>query len=376
MPSGENRVIPAKEFHHRIRNATRAMQEQGLSGLILTMTSDIRYLTNYNPLVAGDSHVEGAALILTEKSEPSLLIDFPSDMPRARSLSVVSGVRFSPTLGTGISEELSKAKVNGRVGIAGWGVFPTPAYLTLQRDHPQTKLEVADELLRDERMKKSPSEIKLLKKALKISEEALEKAWEALKEGVTEFELAVIIDSTMRSLGSEGGFAFPTIIISGLRSNLMIGFPSRRKIRRGEPVLMDLGARVEGYCADLSRTLVCGRPNQKQKEVVAAIHQMYAELVRRSKPGMGANDLDKASAKVAKECGFGSNVQHLAGHGVGIDVHEKPLFDVENTPLMPSTVDALEPGLYVPSVGGFIVENTAIITDSGCEVWNKIPLGQ
>jgi Xaa-Pro aminopeptidase len=155
----------------------------------------------------------------------------------------------------------------------------------------------------------------------------------------------------------------------------MIGFPSRRKIRRGEPVLMDIGARVEGYCADLSRTLVCGRPNQKQKEVVAAVHQMYAELVRRSKPGMGANDLDKTSAKVAKECGFGSNVQHLAGHGVGIDVHEKPLFDVENTPLMPSTVDALEPGLYVPSVGGFIVENTAIITDSGCEVWNKIPLG-
>lgn len=224
------------------------------------------------------------------------------------------------------------------MGIVGWGVFPAPTYLTLRRDLPQVKLEIADELLRDARMKKSPSEIKLLKRALRISEEALEAAWESLKVGVTELELANIIDSTMTSLGSEG-FAFPTIVISGPRTNLMIGFPSRRKIRRGEPVLIDLGARVQGYCADLSRTFICGRPNRKQQEVVDAVHQMYGELVRRARPGVGANDLHEAATNVAKEWGFGSNVQHLAGHG------------------------------------GFIVENTALLTDSGCEVLNRVSLG-
>jgi Xaa-Pro dipeptidase len=133
-------------------------------------------------------------------------------------------------------------------------------------------------------------------------------------------------------------------------------------------ILMDLGGRYNGYCADISRAKIVGSHTSEQKDLFEVVLQMHKEAIEAVKPGVKAFGVHEVGKRVAQESGYGDYVVHLIGHGLGLEEHESPILETEDTELVPGIVHSIEPGLYVPGVGGIRVEDTVLVTETGCKV--------
>lgn len=332
------------------------MQGDSLDALIVATPANVRYLSNYEVLT-------GMAMVLVPVGdEPTLFIDQEWDLERAKDVASISDLRALTDFGKEIGLELSRRSAK-KVGVAGWEAFPTPIYQTLAKHLPNAAFADSTRALEDIRITKSPFELKLLKEAANITNVGAEAAAKAVKAGKTELEIAVAVESTMRVLGAEGP-SFPTVVGSGGRTNLIVPMPTMRKPRSGELVLFDLGAKYSGYRGDITRTKGCGRLRKEQEDLFEVVAQMHKEGMKAVKPGVVAADVHELTKKVARESGLEEYVMHMTGHGLGLEEHERPFLEAERTKLAPGMVVTIEPGLYVPKVGGVRIEDTVMVNDS------------
>ena len=212
---------------------------------------------------------------------------------------------------------------------------------------------------------KDEAELKAIAHACDITCEAFEYICGYIKPGMTEREVQLALDNKMLSLGAQST-AFSTIIASGENGSLPHAVPGERVIKTGDLVTMDFGAKVDGYCSDMTRTVAVGEPSAKLREIYEIVLRAQEAAQAALAPGKKCSDMDKVARDIIAEAGYGECFGHSLGHGVGIDIHEEPRLSSRSTDILaPGHIVTVEPGIYVPGLGGVRIENTCVITDDG-----------
>jgi len=217
------------------------------------------------------------------------------------------------------------------------------------------------------RLVKDAEEIVNIKKAAQIADQAFNHILNIIKPGMKEIEVAMELEFFMRSQGATGT-SFETIVASGIRSALPHGVASEKVIEAGDFVTMDFGCIYNGYCSDMTRTVVIGQPTPKQTDIYNIVLEAQLKGLNYVRAGLGAKEVDLKSRSYITGKGYGDNFGHGLGHGLGLNVHENPsLSPRDNTELLVNMVVTVEPGIYIPHWGGVRIEDLVIIKDTGFE---------
>jgi Xaa-Pro aminopeptidase len=217
---------------------------------------------------------------------------------------------------------------------------------------------------------KDPAELELMARAAAIADAALSEVLPMLASAaastVTEAQFALALDTAMRRRGAEG-VAFETIVAAGPNSAKPHHRPGERPIRAGDPVVVDFGAMYNGYRSDMTRTFcVGGEPEGELARIFEVVRASQAEGVAAVGPGVGAKDVDDVCRRVIADAGWAEAFEHGTGHGVGLDIHEAPTVSPLGTAILsPGVVVTVEPGVYIPGVGGVRIEDTLVVTEHG-----------
>ncbi|MDI6687032.1 MAG: aminopeptidase P family protein [Desulfobacterales bacterium] len=243
----------------------------------------------------------------------------------------------------------------------------------LLSDGSGVKLVEAEDIVENLRIKKEDNEITDIKKALFIAESAFRNfIANNFMPGMTEKEAAWEIEKGMRDTGADS-ISFPVIVASGPNSALPHAIPGKRRIKRGEPILFDWGAKINGYCSDISRTVLIGKPDEtftKVYETVLNAQRMAIDAIR---PGISSKAVDQIARNYIEKMGFKDKFNHSLGHGTGLAIHEYPrLNPTEDTILDKNMVFTIEPGIYIPGWGGIRLENMVVVRKNGAKVLNTL----
>lgn len=227
---------------------------------------------------------------------------------------------------------------------------------------------VVDGLVEEFRAVKSVDEIALIKKAFEITNAAFERVAPTIEAGQTEAEVAWKIHQAFVELGSEGP-AFPTIVAAGTNAARPHHEPGETVISEGHPIVIDMGAKYHGYCADLTRTVWVGEPDEQLKTAYPVVAEAVEQVFERLSSGVKGSEMDSACRDYIEQHGFGDAFTHGLGHGVGLRVHEAPSFSKKSEDVLePGNIVTIEPGVYLPEWGGVRVEDVVLMTEDGFEI--------
>lgn len=226
----------------------------------------------------------------------------------------------------------------------------------------------------DLRIIKEDDEIDLIEKAASITDAAIEEIARTIKPGMTEKQAANRINEIIRSCGGRKE-AFDLIVAGGPRSAMPHAQPTDNPIQAGQPIVIDIGAEFEGYNSDLTRTLWLDRIDEPQVlEIYEIAERAQATAIASIKPGMSCKDIDAVARDIIADAGYGEYFGHGLGHGVGLEVHEQPTISrLGKGEIKPGMVFTVEPGIYIPNVGGVRIEDLVVVTDDGCRTLSKSP---
>lgn len=226
--------------------------------------------------------------------------------------------------------------------------------------------------LRQMRAIKDAEEIELMRRAQAITDAAFAHMLEFIKPGLTEKEIKLELENYMYAQGADG-LAFGTIVASGPNTANPHAIPSDRVVEKGDFVLMDYGARLGDYDSDMTRTVVLGEPTEEQRKIYDLVQRTHEECVRAIHGGVDGKDIHELSVKIISDAGYGDYYGHGLGHGVGIDIHELPNFGRRSNVVEAGAVITVEPGVYLPGVGGVRLEDYGVVTDDGFEPFTTSP---
>ncbi|MBE5787704.1 MAG: aminopeptidase P family protein [Clostridiales bacterium] len=212
---------------------------------------------------------------------------------------------------------------------------------------------------------KDEKELSFIEEACNISCKAFEAVLPKVKPGMTEKQIQILLDFTMLEMGADG-LAFDTIVASGENGSLPHAIPGPRKIQAGDMITFDFGAKKHGYCADMTRTVAIGNPKPEMLRIYETVLRAQEECEAALAPGKICKDIDSIARKIIDDAGYQGRFGHGLGHAVGIDIHEDPrLSQFCTDPLEVGHVVTVEPGVYIPGLGGVRIENTCAITENG-----------
>ena len=214
---------------------------------------------------------------------------------------------------------------------------------------------------------KTPAEVMTIRKACQITADAFRAILPKIREGMTEKELQIELDFTMLKLGADT-MAFDTIIAAGEHGSLPHAIPGNRQIRKGDMITMDFGAKVGGYCSDMTRTVALGQPSAEMRKVYDTVLRAQSMCEEALTAGKVCADIDKLARDYIDARGYKGRFGHGLGHSVGIDIHEGPYLSASSSEILKAgVVITVEPGVYLPGVGGVRIENTCLVKENGCE---------
>jgi Xaa-Pro aminopeptidase len=237
-----------------------------------------------------------------------------------------------------------------------------------------TRLVALDAVLKPLRASKDGGEVDRVRAAIRVAEQAFEKVRAWLRPGLTEREIAAQLVYEMQKLGAQGE-SFPTIVAAGANSSLPHYEPGDRQVKENEVLLFDWGARLNWYCSDLTRVMWFGSIPAELRKVFDVVREAHDRGIQAVRPGIKAKSVDRVARDIITMSGYGKLFNHGLGHGLGLLVHEpprvaKPSVDV----LKPGMVITIEPGIYLPGVGGVRLEDDVLVTETGYEVLSTLPV--
>lgn len=219
---------------------------------------------------------------------------------------------------------------------------------------------------------KEPEEILAVRRAVSIATDAFAAIFEIIAPGRTEKEIAGELDCTMRRLGADSP-SFETIVASGPRAALPHGQPTDRALQAGETVIIDFGCQVGGYCSDETVTVSVGKPSKEMREIGDIVRDAKEKGLQTVRVGLPVQELDMVVRGFVEERGYGEFFRHGTGHGVGIAVHEAPAVTMKTEGLLEENmIITIEPGIYIPNVGGVRLEDMVLVTEEGGEVLTRL----
>lgn len=355
----------------RLARLRGGMKRQGLDGLLVALPASRRYLSGYLP---GDGQPgESSGMLLIAQRGAALITDFRYELSARQQAPLFRAVIHQK----GMAPELAALA-------AEWGVkrlgFEAEALLVAQHEHiakalAGVELVPADGLVAGMREIKDQSEIKAMRRSLGLMEQVLDQVMHGDLIGRSERELALVLARGVEDAGGEG-MAFEPIVASGPNAAEPHAEPGPRVIEEGDVVLFDVGARLEGYCSDISRTVVAGGPERADgrfAEVYALVRRAQNAAIAGIRPGMTGAEADAIAREVIAGAGHGERFGHSLGHGVGLLTHEAPSVSPRSKDVLePGMVFTIEPGVYLPGWGGVRLEQMVELTDDGCRLLNRL----
>lgn len=240
-------------------------------------------------------------------------------------------------------------------------------YLELQKHLPVELVPLTDEVERL-RILKKPAELILMRQSAAISDEVFQDICHMIRPGLKERSLAAHVDYLLRQKGCDKE-AFDTIAVSGTNAALPHGHPGDKEIAPGEMVTLDFGGFFRGYASDMTRTVVLDQPSQYLREVYAAVLEAQQTAVAAVAAGVHCREVDRCARRVLEDHSLQQYFVHSTGHGVGLEIHEKPVVSSRSDVILEENmVITIEPGVYIPGWGGVRIEDTVIVQKGGCEI--------
>ena len=346
-------------------------EELDVDGLVISGSTNRRYFSGWSADDHAPDRPAGIVLILRDES---LLLASSTNLPwaAAEALPGVTPMEMASPWTAAIASLAAERGVR-RLGFED-AVLPVAAYWDLQqRMGGDVSLVPASSALDRQRQVKSSRELDLLRQALRITDEAFIASASALKPGMSEREFADLIEENLRRCGSEG-LAFDIIVASGPNAAKPHHAPGDRIIQDGEPVIVDMGARVGGYCGDLTRTIWTGQADEQLGTMYRLVARAQQASLAAVRAGVPARDVDSAARDVFAAEGQDQFFAHSVGHAIGLRIHEAPFLNQQsNDVLEAGNVVTIEPGLYLPGWGGVRIEDVVLVTDDGCENLTSAP---
>jgi Xaa-Pro aminopeptidase len=352
------------------------MPDSGIDGLVVTHPPNVRYLSGLN--------ASSGAVILG--ATPTLVVDFRY----ATAARAAAGRIFAIEVAEGKLDEkiveVLKAAAFSRVGVEGehlsiarfnrLSAALARPQLPLGDGRAACGLRPVERLLSRIRATKDAAEIGILREAgHRLSGVGGElRRW--VMAGRTELEVAADIDAALRRAGFERP-AFDTIVASGPNGALPHARPTSRRLEEGEGVVLDFGGVYDGYCVDLTRTISLGPMREDFRRMFEAVREAQAAALAAVRPGVPAAGIDAEARRVLSARGFADAFGHGTGHGLGLEVHEEPRISRQTPPderIEAGMVFTVEPGVYVPGLGGVRIEDDVLVLSGGCELLTSVPI--
>lgn len=345
----------------KLTKLRQKMKETGIDGLLVTSEINRRYITDF-------TGTAGVALITDNQA--LFITDFRYTEQAKEQAKSFSIIEHKIPITEEIAKQIEQLHIE-RLGFEQTNV----TYEAFKRYEEvfQTELVPVSNVIESLRLIKTEEELTILKEAAKIADQAFEHILTFIKPGVKEIDVANELEFTMRQAGATSS-SFDIIVASGYRSALPHGVASNKEIATGELVTMDFGALYKGYCSDITRTVAVGEISEELNNIYHIVLEAEKRGVEGIKAGMTGKEADKLTRDYITEKGYGPNFGHSTGHGVGLEVHENPrLAMTSDDVLEENMVVTVEPGIYVPNVGGCRIEDDIIITETGNEVITHSP---
>jgi Xaa-Pro dipeptidase len=334
-----------------------AFEKDKIDGFLVFNSANLVYLTGFS----------GVSALLIPKNGESRVYVYGVNYAQAKA--ELSG--FTVDLvkhGENLMDKITRQAKSSEMGKLAVDSLSVESWRTLAKALGGEKtLEVDNGFIRELRKVKDQEEIEVMRKAAELTSEGMRVAHEAVAAGVREYEVAAEIEYAMRKLGSSVT-AFETIVASGACSAYPHGGCSDKKIREGDLVVVDVGATYRFYRSDMTRTLVAGKPSEKQKKLYQIVKTAQEKAFEALKPNVKAKDVDAAARKIIADAGYGEFFVHNLGHGVGLEVHEPPTLSPESKDtLTAGNVVTVEPGVYLVGYGGIRIEDIVLVQKNGAE---------
>jgi Xaa-Pro aminopeptidase len=340
--------------NRRINDLVTKMNEKDIEASLIISRENCYYFSRFR----GSSGV-----LLITKDHRVLFTDFRYVDQARNEAKEYEVVQHQQNMYSMVCEFLKEHNISS-VGIET-GVMPVDTYSEIKENYPSVNLLNIEPELYDIRMIKDDEEISYLKQGVELCDKAFNHILSFIRPGMSEKEIGIELEFFMRKSGAEGIKA-NHVIASGERSCLPHGQATDRIVKVGDFVKMDIGARVNGYYSDFTRTVVLGEPSEKQVEIYNIVKKAQEVSLENVGPGKVCADLDEVGRSIIREAGYGENFGHSLGHSIGLAVHEKPgLRSTDKTVLQPGMVITVEPGIYIPNFGGVRIEDLVVITEDG-----------
>ncbi|MEO8659202.1 MAG: Xaa-Pro peptidase family protein [Bryobacteraceae bacterium] len=333
------------------------LEKSDLDALLVSYLPNVRYLTGFTGSNALLLLSPGRAQLLTD---PRYTIQATQEVDCPVTVVKKSLWKYLPTI----------------LGRSRWkNVGIEAAHLTVDLLHSLQSalplgaaLQPAPPFIETARMIKSESEIVAIRRSVDTCSKAFEKVLKRIRVTMTEIEVAAELDYEMRRLGADRP-AFDTIVAAGPRSALPHAHPSSATLQMNRLLLIDMGASQAGYASDMTRTQSIGKLSPQLRRAYGAVLEAQMASLDAIRPNVTAGSVDRAARRVLKAHNLDTAFVHSTGHGLGLEIHEPPrLGKADKSLLRPGMVITVEPGVYLPGLGGIRIEDTVLVTETGCEV--------
>jgi Xaa-Pro aminopeptidase len=330
-----------------------SLAELGIDALLVTHLPNLRWLTGFTG---------SAGIVVLTADRITLITDFRY------------AVQAPQEVGSEVEVVIARSDVWGRVqqqldGLARVGyesqVMTTQRASRLGRDLPRVQWVATEELVETARAVKDDDEVAAIREAAALAHSALTELLATIRVGEREIDVAARLEAALRVRGSEW-HPFQTIVASGPRSALPHAHTTDRVLQRGDLLLIDFGAQLRGYCCDISRTVVMGQPDERQRNIHALVEEAQLRARSHIRAGMTGREADALARDLIASRGYGEAFGHSLGHGLGLEIHEAPrLAMTSEAPLPVGAVVTIEPGIYLPGWGGVRLEDDVWLSPDG-----------
>ncbi len=356
-------------YPERLARLQSFLKRKALSAVLVTHPANRRYLSGYTGRDHGIQESAGV-LLVPARSTPYLFTDSRYILQAEEE---AEGFRVQ-LYDKGLMPTLQKLLPGLGVKKLGFEshylLHSTAIRLGKMAGRIKVSLEPLTGAVERFREVKTEDEIERIRRAVSLNEQVFRTVYPTVKPGMSESQIALSIENTMREMGAEGP-SFETIVAFGTNAARPHAVPGGRVLQRGETVLVDMGLVLEGYCSDMTRTFTAGRPDRLFQERLRVVRRAQLAAMQVIRAGITCREADQAARQVIREAGYGNFFGHALGHGVGIDVHEEPrLSSRSRKKLRSGMVVTVEPGIYLPEWGGIRLENMVVVRDRGCESLN------
>jgi Xaa-Pro aminopeptidase len=358
-----NGMTVPEPYFFRINKLREEMSRRKLDGYLIQDRMDQYWLTGFTG--------EDGAVLVTQRAV-HLLTDGRFDEAADREAPYARKIlrkKRSP-------EETAKQFRQARVIRVGFNRdhMTVGDFDALRKAAAPIKLAPTDSLIRPHRALKDAGEVERLRVAIRVAEQAFQTLRHWLRPGLTEREIAAQLAFEMQKLGAQGE-TFPAIVAAGPSSSLPHYEPGAARLEADQILLIDWGARVDWYGSDLTRVVWLGKLSAQLRQIFDVVRQAHDRAIEAVRPGIKAKAVDRVARDVITKAGYGKRFNHGLGHGLGIVAHESPRVAKTSTDVLQAgMVITIEPGIYLPGIGGVRIEDDVLVTETGYEVLSSLPV--